>query len=275
MSQSTTTSGFPGRRRRKATSIGTPPYASERRIVRRMSTPAPLVATTLLAHPARELAGERPHGLTHLTELDGRCGEHVDVFEPSRRDEPGAAARSWDLSRSRPRISSASIRRYCSRRRDEVVAASGAAHRIAVDRRRPSRRHRGDEQVRQVERTQHPVDEVPLAALGGVHARKTIDGIDSEEAKRVDIGVAEGIEQRTRKVTVSDAESRCRSTRELESVGRIESVDPVDPPDLQGIRSTAREALVEEGHEDREVFGSFDRVACIAVRRASRSTRST
>ena len=57
-----------------------------------------------------------PHGLAHLTQLGRRCREHVHVLEPAGRDEPGPAT-PWDLSRSRARTSSASMRRYCSSRR--------------------------------------------------------------------------------------------------------------------------------------------------------------
>ncbi len=51
---------------------------------------APLVAPSLLAHAARELAGERTHGLAHLSQLGRRRREHVDVLETTGRDEPRA-----------------------------------------------------------------------------------------------------------------------------------------------------------------------------------------
>ena len=50
----------------------------------------PLVATSLLADAARELAGKRTHRLAHLSQLGGRRREHVEVFETAGSDETRA-----------------------------------------------------------------------------------------------------------------------------------------------------------------------------------------
>ena len=80
---------------------------------------------------------------------------------------------------------------------------------------------------------------------------EAVDGFDGEQAERVDVRLAQRIEQRSRQVAVEGADARGARAR-LEVV-----TDPIDGG--HGCRRPSlREALVEERREDREVLGSLD-----------------
>ena len=208
------------------------------------------MATTLLAHAARELPGEGPHGLAHLTKLGRRCREHVHVLEPAGRDQPGARDAVGLVAQPSPHL----LREHATvllEAASEVVPQRAQLGRIAVARSRARLDHRGDEQVREVEGTQDTVEEVPLAARRGVHPRVAVDSIDREQSEGVDVRVAQCPEQLGAEVRVGDANTRRRRAGDSRVANTTICGDRVTT-------TTEWEALVEQRREDREVLGPLD-----------------
>ena len=225
------------------------------------------MAATLLAHAARELPGERPHRLAHLTKLGRRCREHVHVLEPARRDQPGARDTVGLVAQPSPHL----LREHASvllEPASEVVPQPAQLGRIAVARSCARLDHRGNEQVREVEGPQDSVEEVPLATVRRVHPRVTVDGIDREQSEGIDVRVAQCPQQLGAEVGVGDADTRRRAG---DSRGRRTRPSA-------GSESAPRRSGKHSSKSDEKTARSSGRlisVACIAVRKASRSSRST
>ena len=89
-SQSTTTSGRCGCRRRSTGSIGIPPDCSERRIVRRMSTRPVAARPPAPPDAGGQLAGERLQRPAQVAQLGGAERERAAVGGAQRRSAPSS-----------------------------------------------------------------------------------------------------------------------------------------------------------------------------------------